>query len=460
MKTTYSITFVCRPSKVGKKSAGKAPIEMIINLNGERVIFTLPRKEEPSEFSRSMKSKKRNEIKDYCDLSYNETQSFLLEMQERKIPLSIPNIKQYIQKGFTDSYTIGELITEYMEFINLRLNGKVISAGSAKLYKQAFNYLLKSIPSNTEVSSINSTQIQSIVSELTAKYKNSTAFNIYSKIQTLFKYAFEIGKIKQNPTSLIKLRRTPKDAVYLTEEELSYIEHSELTKKAHIHYRDLFIFQAHTCLSFSDLKSLSKDDIQENEYGKYIRKQRQKTKVVYTILLDDTALRILEKYNYNLNVKTVQCYNMYLSEIEKELNLSKHISSHTARHSGATYLLNNGTPIEMVSKILGHTNITQSQHYAKMLDKSVLKSMAELEDRKREQKEVAEKYKKRQQFLKLVRDNAGNFANMSDSDIADLFDEIISDEPFNGSLERDFLEEQLMNGDITQEEFDMKLENL
>ena len=50
----------------------------------------------------------------------------------------------------------------------------------------------------------------------------------------------------------------------------------------------------------------------------------------------------------------------------EEVGISKHITMHCARHSFAILALNKGMPIESVSRILGHTNITTTQIYAKI----------------------------------------------------------------------------------------------
>ena len=54
---------------------------------------------------------------------------------------------------------------------------------------------------------------------------------------------------------------------------------------------------------------------------------------------------------------------------------------HTARHSYATSVcLANGVSIENVAKMLGHSNIKMTQHYARVLDSSILKDMNNVRD--------------------------------------------------------------------------------
>jgi len=71
-----------------------------------------------------------------------------------------------------------------------------------------------------------------------------------------------------------------------------------------------------------------------------------------------------------------QKMNAYLKEIADICGIKKPFTYHTARHTFATTVtLSNGVPIETVSKMLGHTNIKTTQHYAKILDIKVSKDM-------------------------------------------------------------------------------------
>ncbi|QTE39778.1 tyrosine-type recombinase/integrase [Mucilaginibacter sp. P25] len=78
-----------------------------------------------------------------------------------------------------------------------------------------------------------------------------------------------------------------------------------------------------------------------------------------------------------------QKMNSYLKEIAGIVGINKELTFHIARHTFATTItLNHGVPIETVSKLLGHTNIKQTQHYAKLIDKKVSADMRELTFRK------------------------------------------------------------------------------
>ena len=141
--------------------------------------------------------------------------------------------------------------------------------------------------------------------------------------------------------------------------------------------RDLFVFAANTALSYCDLTSIRRDDIQYEGDVMYLKKKRGKTGVTYILPLNDTAIELLKKYNYELPVISNQRYNSYLKEIADICGIKKTLTTHLARHTAATLMLNAGLSIEVVSKILGHSNTKMTQHYAKLLDKTVINTKIE-----------------------------------------------------------------------------------
>ncbi len=74
--------------------------------------------------------------------------------------------------------------------------------------------------------------------------------------------------------------------------------------------------------------------------------------------------------------------NAYLKEIADVCGINKELTFHIARHTFATTVtLSNGVPIETVSKMLGHTNLKTTQHYAKILDIKISNDMMLLKEK-------------------------------------------------------------------------------
>ena len=96
---------------------------------------------------------------------------------------------------------------------------------------------------------------------------------------------------------------------------------------------------------------------------------------------------ILAKYSSSyhkdgklLPVLSNQKMNAYLKEIAAIVNINKDLTTHLARHTFATTVtLANHVSIENVSKMLGHSNIRMTQHYARILDASIENEMLNVE---------------------------------------------------------------------------------
>jgi len=125
--------------------------------------------------------------------------------------------------------------------------------------------------------------------------------------------------------------------------------------------------------------------------GKWIVKDREKTKSTERVPLLPIALEIIERYmnNYYCQVKnrllpvsTNQCYNAYLKEIAVICKIDKHLTTHVARHTFATSVtLENDVPIETVSQMLGHKSIKTTQIYAKVTQRKMSNNMKALEEK-------------------------------------------------------------------------------
>ena len=67
-----------------------------------------------------------------------------------------------------------------------------------------------------------------------------------------------------------------------------------------------------------------------------------------------------------------QRVNLYLKQIANLCEIQKRVSFHLARHTFATTItLNNNVPIETVSRVMGHSKISTTQIYAKLLEKKI-----------------------------------------------------------------------------------------
>ena len=134
---------------------------------------------------------------------------------------------------------------------------------------------------------------------------------------------------------------------------------------------DLFIFQMYTGLSYSDAQAFDISEYKWNGQRWNNTGERIKTGVPYVSSILPPALHVLEKYGMNVPKMNNADYNRQLKALQTMSGIKTRLHSHLARHTFATFMLRNGVKIEHVSRMLGHTNITQTQRYAKVLAQDI-----------------------------------------------------------------------------------------
>jgi site-specific recombinase XerD len=101
----------------------------------------------------------------------------------------------------------------------------------------------------------------------------------------------------------------------------------------------------------------------------------------------DVPLQIIDRYKHLQEDKLVFGKMNYwsmckkLKRVMKACGIEKPVSYHCGRHSFATIALTNGMPIESVSRVLGHTNITTTQIYAKITSQKLNNDLTMLGDK-------------------------------------------------------------------------------
>jgi integrase len=203
---------------------------------------------------------------------------------------------------------------------------------------------------------------------------SDSVYNYHKYLKSAINKAMKFRILAANPYDQLKgvFKRSRRDAVdYLTEDQMRKVmELTPVPGSQAAMALDLFIFQMWTGLSYSDTQIF---DISEyrNIDGKWLHVgQRVKTGVPYVSQLLPPVVEMLERNGWRVPRMNNQRYNQMLKAIGMVIGI-ENLHSHMGRHTFATYMLSNGAKIENVSRMLGHTNITQTQRYAKVLAKDV-----------------------------------------------------------------------------------------
>lgn len=217
------------------------------------------------------------------------------------------------------------------------------------------------------------------------KLKPYSRWNNYHRFLNSFILdAINEGLIRKNPYKSVHINKEKTSGIgkYLTPDELKRLEKAKMPTESIERVRDLFIFQTYTCLSYTDLASFDESIAEDKGGMKVYTARRGKTGQEFSFVLLHKAQAVLKKYGGKLPLLSNVKYNEYLKVAAQSAKIDKPITSHWARHTGATLLLNNGVDMEVVARILGHSSTKQTRlTYAKLLDDTIVKEMSKFQEK-------------------------------------------------------------------------------
>jgi len=401
MKTNFSLLFYLKKQKNYK--SGPATIYMRITVNGKRSENSTGRECEPSrwnahagrangtkEVTRSL-----NAYLDDLQKKVYEAHSQLTEADEMITAESIRN--KFLGKSEQPRSLI-EIFKDHNHKVEA-LVGKEYTKGTLTRYqttlKHTSNFLKwKYKLSDIDIKKIDHAFLMDFEFYLRSERKcaNNSAVKYVRNFGKIIRICIANRWLAYDPFLNYKNKIKTVERVFLTTEELQEMADKNLATDRLTQVRDIFLFCCFTGLAYADVKKLRKWDIVTGIDGeKWITIKRQKTDTPSRIPLLPAATTLIQRYAEHsqcessgrvLPVLSNQKMNAYLKEIADICAINKPITFHIARHTFATTVtLLNGVPIESVSKMLGHTNIQTTQHYAKILDIKVGADMAQLKKR-------------------------------------------------------------------------------
>lgn len=395
-RSSFSILFSTRESKVRKN--GNVPIEITITVNGERCSFSTGKQIAIEKWD---KNKQQVKGKD------GEAQSLNSYLKAIKVNL-YQKEAELLERGFIitaellrDAYfnkveslkekSLFEVFAEHNQEQEKLIGNGVskatywVSVYTVRLLKDFVQQKYKR--EDLYLRELNINFIQSFHSFL--RVDKGMAQNSSTKHLKLLKKIINLSVTNSymtfNPFSTYKVEREPVEIDFLDEEELRRVINFETPIPRFEKAKDFFLFGCFTGLSYIDIKTLTPEHFEKDKAGRiWIKKRRVKTGILSRIPLLPIAKLILDKYKGSSRIIPIQDpadINKYLKDIAILCNINKRITFHTSRHTFAsTVTLANNISLEVVSKMLGHTNTRMTTHYAKLLDKCIGEQMDKLMD--------------------------------------------------------------------------------
>ncbi|WP_287131842.1 site-specific integrase [Bacteroides sp.] len=390
------VYFSLRESKQNKK--GLSPIEVSITTNGKRIYFSTSKHVPAADWN-----KEKQAVKGKSEEA-QLINGYLIQLRNKIYQKEI----ELLQKGYLiTAELLKEAITDKVEALNEKtlldvLNehnterkamvGKTVAPATYWVFEYTGRLFKEFIQKKYErkdlyLREINLGFIQGFHAYLLGEKKmgqNSCTKHL-KFLKKLLNLAVANSYISYNPVNAYKVEREPVEIDFLDEEELRKIINFDTPLPRLERAKDMFLFGCFTGLSYIDIKTLAPEHFEKDSAGRiWIKKRRIKTGVLSRIPLLPIAKLILDKYKGGEKLLPIQDpadINKYLKDIAILCGINKRICFHTSRHTFAsTVTLANNISLEVVSKMLGHTNTRMTAHYAKLIDKCIGEQMDKLMD--------------------------------------------------------------------------------
>ena len=390
------VYFSLRESKQNKK--GLSPIEVSNTTNGKRIYFSTGKHVPAADWN-----KEKQAVKGKSEEA-QLINGYLIQLRNKIYQKEI----ELLQKGYLiTAELLKEAITDKVEALNEKtllevleehnaerkaMVGKTVAPATYWVFEYTGRLFKEFIQKKYErkdlyLREINLGFIQGFHAYLLGEKKmgqNSCTKHL-KFLKKLLNLAVANSYISYNPVNVYKVEREPVEIDFLDEEELRKIINFDTPLPRLERAKDMFLFGCFTGLSYIDIKTLAPEHFEKDSAGRiWIKKRRVKTGVLSHIPLLPIAKLILDKYKGGEKLLPIQDpadINKYQKDIAILCGINKRICFHTSRHTFAsTVTLANNISLEVVSKMLGHTNTRMTVHYAKLIDKCIGEQMDKLMD--------------------------------------------------------------------------------
>ncbi|HEY9002086.1 MAG TPA: site-specific integrase [Mucilaginibacter sp.] len=401
MKTNFSLLFYLKKPK--NYQSGLVPIYLRITVNGKRSETTTGRECDPSTWNCIAGRLKgtKEEIKSfnaYLDTLQKQVYEAHSQLTESKNLITAESLRDKFLGKSEKTRMLIDIFKDHNKKI-VTLVGKEYAAGTAVRYETSLKHTQDYLQWKYKVTDID---IKKIDHDFITNYEfylrserncaNNSAFKYIKNFKKIIGICLSSGWLDRDPFVNYKIRIKQVDRVFLNADDLQAMANKVFSTERLNQVRDIFLFCCFTGLAYADVSKLKRNEIVKGLDGEmWIFTTRKKTDTPSRIPLLPTALNLLDRYADHpiccnsgkaLPVSTNQKMNAYLKEIAGICGIDKPLTFHIARHTFATTVtLSNGVPIESISKMLGHTNIKTTQHYAKILDIKVSQDMSKLKRR-------------------------------------------------------------------------------
>ena len=373
--------------KSGLDKSGKAPIMGRITIGRSIAQFSCklscnPDLWNPRESRMDGKSREAVEVNGRLENLLLSIQSAYQTLLARGCPFDATDVKEQFQGSVQTRCMLIErldmLIKEKESHIGIDLRKEsMASYQSTRIHLQEF------IQKKYKVSDLALSQLtENFIHEFQqyflgeCGFQESSFYNVATHLKTVCRLAYREGLADILLFDKVKIgkgnKKLPKALDKEAFEKLKTLQFEDLEEEMET-ARDIFLFACYTGAAYCDLMELDKSHLVRDDKGSlWLKFNRHKTGVPCRVKLLPEAIRLMEKLHSDeretlLPFMGYATYQSYLKALRLRAGISFPFTTHTARHTFATLItLEQGVPIETVSKMLGHSNVSMTERYAKV----------------------------------------------------------------------------------------------
>ncbi|MDR3611037.1 MAG: tyrosine-type recombinase/integrase [Ignavibacteriaceae bacterium] len=295
----------------------------------------------------------------------NEALNFLKDFDKEKKKISNVN------------FTLNEFTIKYLGVSRI-----THTDNSQRMAKSILEKFKEFVGSDVLLKNINKNMAESFILSTYQRAKYNAALQL-RHLKAAFNRAIEWGFIEKNPFKGIKLRIPENNPTFITKEELNTI----VANEKDLMLKNIYLWAFHTGMRLSEIMNLEWSDLDLTQNIIRVRNKESfttKSKRERIIPIGKVVLEILNgikenpeymNSNYIFNKAGERLGLVWVSKKFKKCvrlaNLSESIHFHTLRHSFASHLVQRGTSLYILQKLLGHSQISITQKYSHLNQESM-----------------------------------------------------------------------------------------
>lgn len=206
-----------------------------------------------------------------------------------------------------------------------------------------------------------------------------TVYGYWKRLRKWLNMAIEERKLPMDCYLGVHVEKgQSKEREFLEDNEIEILK-TAIVPSLHLsEVRDRALVQMGCGLAWSDFASCDFRKMVRMGECWTLHGRRAKTGEQFFTVVMPWAVEVLQKWEYRLPAISLDKYNEYLDELCKVVGIDKHVTSHVLRHTYACYCLRHGVRMEAVSRALGHTKLSTTQIYARLVDNDVVNEFAKM----------------------------------------------------------------------------------